>query len=600
MPLEELSNIGNVAIYVYWSNSKTLSLNTMCYMQELLKVAEHVLFVANSKVEPSEISRLTDIGVSFLQRENTGFDFWGWKEGIEYLAEKIMCAKNLILCNSSCFLAFNSLDSLLLKMNDEAEIWGISSFKDKETPFHLQSYFLVFKKKILEDWEEFSSFWISLPKMQRWKEAVNLGELRLTKFYLDRGFKCKAIVCSTSLPSTDINPSFYYPVNLFQNGSPFLKKKIFTEDYRLFLFASLGEAPKAALNFVQENGGHYDDILSELIVSSTPSQLIQTLQLNYFINARSFNIRERPTSKIAMICFVFYEDMIEYISNIILRFNQLADIYIISSKKELLDLYRDRLKENLPFAQYRLQKNRGRNEAAYFITCKDVWQQYDYVCAFHDKKTTHAQPALQGIDFMRHCEQNLCPSPSSIIEVIELFENNPKLGLLVPPLPFFGNFIRSIFNPLGQNKTSLNKLNNKLFSGKLFSSPKEIDVLSCPFGGMFWARSKALINIASSTLSIIDFPKEPVKQNDGTLLHAMERCYPMVTRLNGFYTARIINIKKISLIYNNLIYFTLILSLRDKLLFITKTKIIRLLSKSPKVELLARFIYRNFKNKFRW
>ena len=103
---KKLTKVGNIAIYVYWSQSNSLDENTLNYVNELLSVAEEVLFVSNSKLDIEHISTLNAMGVSFLQRDNNGFDFWGWKEGIEYLEDEIKNAKNLILCNSSCFLAF--------------------------------------------------------------------------------------------------------------------------------------------------------------------------------------------------------------------------------------------------------------------------------------------------------------------------------------------------------------------------------------------------------------------------------------------------------------------------------------------------------------
>ena len=154
---------------------------------------------------------------------------------------------------------------------------------------------------------------------------------------------------------------------------------------------------------------------------------------------------------------------------------------------------------------------------------------------------------------MRHCEQNLCPTPNSVLEVVHFFDSNPLLGLLVPPVPLFGNFISSLLNPLGRNLESIKKLNEHLSLGLTFSKSKDIDVLSAPFGGMFWARTKALIPIAQASLKLEDFPKEPLMTSDGTILHAMERSYPLVVKNSGFYTARVINLAHIP---HMTIYFT--------------------------------------------
>ena len=590
MPDRRISKDGNVAIYVFWSQKKTLDTNTLSYVQELLSVAELVLFVSNSPLDPLEVSKIEALGVSFLQRENFGYDFWGWKEGIEKLEDKIKNAKNLILCNSSCFLAFNSLASLLERMNDDSDIWGISSFKDSEVPFHLQSYFLVFKRKVLNKWESFISFWSNLPEMSEWGEAVSYGELRLTTYYLNKGFKCRAVVNPTSLPSIDVNPSFYNPVELFQQGSPFLKKKIFLEDYREALRNSYGSAASFAMEYVKEQGGRYEEILSELIERCSPTHLALTLHLNYFINAsRETDI---GLNKTAVICFVYYEDMIQYMSEILMRFTNLCDVYIVSTKLKLLEEYQTKIPLNEHKIEFRLQENRGRNEGAYFITCKDVWRNYEYVCALHDKKSAHVKPSSLGMDFMKHCEQNLCPSKNSIKEVINLFETNPLLGMLVPPLPFFGNFIFSAYNPMGRNHRSISHLNNSIFSKKLFSSKSEIDVTCAPLGGMFWARSKALSLLSQSSITFENFPTEPLKSTDGTILHAIERCYPMIAKAEGYYTAKLANIKYQSILFDNISYITLRLSLKERIIFLSRMILKKALSNSPFIFHLAKGFYK--------
>jgi hypothetical protein len=73
MPEKAFSKIGNIAIYVYWSRNKTLEANTLSYVQELINVSELVLFVSNSKIDSKDVTKLTNLGATFLQRDNTGF-----------------------------------------------------------------------------------------------------------------------------------------------------------------------------------------------------------------------------------------------------------------------------------------------------------------------------------------------------------------------------------------------------------------------------------------------------------------------------------------------------------------------------------------------
>lgn len=584
-----------VAIYVHWSKENFLEETTMSYVKELCDACRYVLFVSNSPLNPKEINKLKNLGIMFHQRDNVGFDFWGWKEGISLIKEKVKRANNLILCNSSCYLAFNTLNSLLLKMDDEADLWGVSGFKERKLPFHLQSYFLVFKRKVLSNWDVFNNFWENLPEMKSWNDAVQLGELRLTAFFSEKGFKCRAVVDPKNLPSSDLNPSIYYPIYLFRKGSPFLKKKIFSVDYSRYLHNSYGNIPSVVLNYVKENGGAYNEILSSLIRKETPSKLIFTLHLNYIIGSEHKEEKEIPD--VAVICYVYYEDMADYICEILNRFKKIANVIIVSSKKNLLEAYQALLYDSNLHVEYRLQENRGRNEAACFITCKDIWIKYEYVCMLHDKKSLHARPLLLGLEFMKHCELNLCPTHNSILEVLRTFQKNPLLGLLVPPAPFFGKFVSSVFNPLGRNLNSISLLNEKLFSGKLFFSKSEIDVFSAPFGGMFWARTAALSEIANANLTTEDFPKEPLKITDGTILNAFERCYPMVAKRSGFYTGRIINLALVPVLYDNQLYFNTRIGMFKKILFLITELVKEKICNHPYIYDVVKYIYNKSLNK---
>ena len=49
---------------------------------------------------------------------------------------------------------------------------------------------------------------------------------------------------------------------------------------------------------------------------------------------------------------------------------------------------------------------------------------------------------------------------------------------------------------------------------------------------MFWARSKAVHQILSLNITNL-CPKEPIK-NDGTIMHAIERIWIFIVKLNGY------------------------------------------------------------------
>ena len=63
--------------------------------------------------------------------------------------------------------------------------------------------------------------------------------------------------------------------------------------------------------------------------------------------------------------------------------------------------------------------------------------------------------------------------------------------------------------------------------------PEYIDF---PVGSMFWMRAAALEPIVALGLDWADYPPEPVAY-DGTLLHALERLFPLVAESRGMEVA---------------------------------------------------------------
>lgn len=588
---QSITEQGRIAIYAHWAPSPKLTPNSIRYLLSLRKVATSVICVSNSKICLDQVSLLESYGIEVVQRENSGFDFGAWKEIILARANKIRKADGLILCNSSCFLVTNGFEIIIDKMDEGSDIWGLTSYEDEDIAFHLQSYFLYFRKSILENWNVFENFWKSLQRISTWSSAVILGEISLTSFFINHNYKCKALFKDFPFDASYINPSIFCANELLLQGSPLLKKKVFTENYDLFLKNGRTMEASFAIETVKEkNKEIYLEILQELVAITEPSQLLRSLHLTFVTNDNVLIPLEK-SNKVAVICHVHYRNQVNQIVAILRRFMGIGEIFLVSSDEGLLGIYKEKFKEEGRNIRFRLQENRGRNEAAYFLTCNDVWSLYEVVCVLHDKKSSHIKPPIQGKEFFEHCEINLFSSKENISQVIKLFETNPLLGLLVPPAPFFGNLIPSVLSPMGRNQSSLQEVNEILFQGNLFSTVNSIDVSSCPFGSIFWARSSALRSILDSGISVDFFPKEPIKDSDGTVLHALERIYPLIVKKSGFYTARLINIRYTPVMLDNYTFWTLELKFKDKTIFLLKKIIKERLSNFPLLFSLMKKIY---------
>jgi hypothetical protein len=163
--------------------------------------------------------------------------------------------------------------------------------------------------------------------------------------------------------------------------------------------------------------------------------------------------------------------------------------------------------------------NRGRDIGPWLVH-KELYQKYDLVCKLHSKSSPHA-PELCG--WRLQLLFSLLASPEYIESLVKAFEDDPTLGVAMPP------YHPRILNNIGWGLNQ--SLAANLCTALGLSMPKTMDVF--PAGSMFWYRPSALKGLLSKDWKTDDFPEE-AGQSDGTIMHALERLIPTVANHNGF------------------------------------------------------------------
>jgi len=107
--------------------------------------------------------------------------------------------------------------------------------------------------------------------------------------------------------------------------------------------------------------------------------------------------------------------------------------------------------------------------------------------------------------------------------ILERMADNEKLGLVFPDDPWVigwsGNKERA--EDLA-HQFGIHELPDRYFN--------------FPMGTMFWARTEALQPLLTKKLRWEDYPEEPLPY-DGTVLHALERLLPFVSKKMGYQVA---------------------------------------------------------------
>lgn len=532
------------------------------YLKGLQEVAERVIAVVNGTLNTEGRRKLDALGVEIIVRENKGLDFGAWKYTINELGyDELAKYDELILTNTTCYGPFYPISEMFTEMELRGcDFWGVTKHpycninlikNDEHTKLleHIQSYFLVFNNNVVSS-NTFKKWWKNVKFYNDYWEIIGYCETKLTKYFENAGFISDSYIKISETSEKIDNPMFLSKSLLQINRMPLIKRKSIINLYEDMIFNSLTYQANELINFIKYNTNYDINLIYDDIIHSYPMSLIkQNLHLNYILSSEHSGYK--PDGKrIALILHIYYEDLVEYCFKYARSMPDGTDIYIVSSKQQTLDF----CKQKAPILEgknliYRLKENRGRDVAAYLVTCADVFEKYDLVCCMHDKKSPHVKQVV-GREFSYQCFECNLKSREYVENIINTFDKYSHLGILSQPILLFGPFITLPTHVLGRNETIMKEL-YKMLELKIPFDRAPVT----PFGSMFWIRGNAIKPLFRHKWVYEDFPDEPLPP-DGTISHAIERIYPFVVQEAGYMAGWIMPEDFASLYIDNLYHQT--------------------------------------------
>ena len=541
-----------VAIYFFYDKDGVVDRYVNYFLEDFKQNLDRLIVVCNGKLTPEGRQEFSKYTNEIIVRENKGFDVWAYKEGIEYIGwDNLKNYDELVMLNMTIMGPVYSFKEMFDEMDSRKELdfWGITKFhkfpvdpwgliKYGYIPEHIQSHFIAVRNPMLTSYE-FKQHWEKMRMINTYFESVSYHESIFTKKFNDKGFKSDSYINSDDLKDFTDHPIIDYPKKIIEEKRcPIFKRRSFFNPYDDFLTRSMGRSSLELFKHIEENTNYDVNLIWDNILRvENMYDIKNTLHLNYNLPSNYSLLKDNDSKKIGLFFHIYFEDLIEECFNYASNMPEYVDIFITTDKENKKVKIENKFSELKNKVDVKIIENRGRDVSAFLVPNREEILKYDIACFAHDKKTKQLHPELKGEEFKYKCLENILGNKNFVNNIINLFIENPRLGLLSPPAPNHAEFYGNLGREWGENYDITVEFLKDL---KIEINVDKGKAPIAPYGTMFWFRPKAMKKLLEKTWKYEDFPKEPNKI-DGTLLHAIERAYPFVVQEAGFYSANVLN-----------------------------------------------------------
>ncbi|MCB4971280.1 rhamnan synthesis F family protein [Streptococcus mutans] len=499
-------------LYVHFNKYNRVSSHVYYQLIQMRPLFSRVVFITNSHLSQENQDKLRSQNLmdDFLQRENIGFDFAAWRDGMNHIGFDNLDSYDIVtVMNDTCFGPLWDVKEhyLSYEKQDEIDFWGLTNNRaTKQFKEHIQSYFITFKKAVIQS-EAFHNFWENIQNHADVQRVIDDYETQVTTTLLDAGFKYGVIFDTTKEDASHMlhaDFSYYNPTAILNHRVPFIKVKAIDNNQHITPYL---------LNDIQKNSTYPID----LIVSHMSE--INYPDFSYLLGHKYVKKRERvdlKNQKAAVHLHVFYVDLLEEFLTAFKQFHFSYDLFITTDSDDKKAEIEEVLSANSQEAQIFVTGNIGRDVLP-MLKLKNYLSAYDFVGHFHTKKSREAD-FWAGQSWREELIDMLVKPADNILAQLQ---QNPKIGLVIADMPTFFRYNKIVdawnehliapeMNTLWQKMGMTKKIDFNAFHTFVMS-----------YGTFVWFKYDALKPLFDLNLTDDDVPEEPLPQN--SILHAIER-----------------------------------------------------------------------------
>lgn len=193
-------------IFAHYDKDNIIDNYVIEYLRQLKKVSSEIIFVSDCELSSQELKKISLITSKNIVGRHGEYDFGSWKRGLNHVGD----ADQLVLCNDSCYL----IDNISPIFKQKTDFFGLVT-NTNDYPPHLQSFFLVFNKKVFTN-SKFKQFFDNVAKLESKQKIIETYEVKLTEYLMKAGYSYSSLI------------------NKVYKNNPTLSEEYFTELRPLF------------------------------------------------------------------------------------------------------------------------------------------------------------------------------------------------------------------------------------------------------------------------------------------------------------------------------------------------------------------------------
>jgi len=544
--MESPSTMRRLCIFSFYDGDGIVDDYVFYFLKEMGKHVDRILFYSNGPLSRDAEIALRELGHEVIQRPNVGLDVMAYKEGLQRIDfDSDGRYDEVLMANHTCYGPIYPFTELFDAMEKrDCDFWGITAHTETapgsligagRLSYHINANFMAVRSKMLSS-PIFREYWNAFSAEPGRDDAVTRHEATFTEYFTSRGFNSDTYLECRKYSRPD--PALLEIDEILIDRNPLLDRRAFVHDPRALEYYA-ADLPRALQ--VMARTSTYDPALIWRNIVRTAE--LRTLNTNAALTSilPDVRIKSGPLpeyGRVAVCAHVYYTDMVEELLSLTITIPCSYDFIATTdtqAKKEIIEQTVSGRKNVRNVIVRVVEQNRGRDMSSLFITCRDLFLEdhYDLVCRLHTKKSPQVAAGVANM-FKRHMFENLLNSPGYTTNVLDMFHDQPWIGVAVPPL------VHIAFPTMGHvwfnNRGAAEQLKAALDLKIEFDPDTPVGA----FGTMFWFRPKALYKLFAHPWQWSDFNAEP-HHIDGGLAHVLERMICYVAQDAGYTTQQILS-----------------------------------------------------------